>query len=226
MTEVNRFFTERVFGPQRRELFLADLDVVDDTARRERSAQRQRLQRKLADTVRKQDNVLRQAEDANPTDPFTQGLRQRYNDLETERQTLLDIVAGLDRQETQEPDRPSADQLDLLDALPHLAINLHRAPRELLDRVFDLMQLTVQVHYATNEATLKVTLPADDLSDVAAIGHTVAEQMPMQVVHCDKSAGQNLCARTPGATAVRRRAAGWRTPRRSTPRGCGPGAGR
>ena len=41
----------------------------------------------MADTVRKQDNVLRQAEDAEPRDPFTLGLRQRYNDLETERQS-------------------------------------------------------------------------------------------------------------------------------------------
>lgn len=82
----NGAVTERVFGPQRRQLFLADLDEVDDTARQERVAQRQRLQRKLGDTVRKHDNVLRQAEDADPNDPFTHGLRQRFNDLETERQ--------------------------------------------------------------------------------------------------------------------------------------------
>lgn len=82
MAEVNRFFAERVFGPQRREMFLAGLDQIDDTAQRERREQRQRLQRKFADATRKQDHVLRQAEDADPRDPFTQGLRQRYNDLE------------------------------------------------------------------------------------------------------------------------------------------------
>ena len=142
--------------------------------------------------MRKQDNVLRQAKDADPHDPFTQGLRLRYNDLETERQTLLATIAGLDRQEEKEPDRPSADQLDLFDAVPHLAINLHRAPEELLDRLFDLTQLTVQVHYAASEATLKVTLPADDMSDVVEIGHTVAKQMPTQLINCDKSAGQSL----------------------------------
>jgi hypothetical protein len=194
MTEVSRFFAERVFGAQRRELFLADLAEVDDTARQERQAQAERLRPKLADTVRKQDNVLRQAEDADPHDPFAQGLRQRYNDLETERQTLLATIAGLDRQDEKVPDRPSADQLDLFDAVPHLAINLHRAPDELLDRLFNLTQLTVQVHYAINEATLTVTLPADDMSDVVEIGHTVAKQMPTQVINCDKSAGQSLCA--------------------------------
>ncbi|MDQ3785675.1 MAG: recombinase family protein [Actinomycetota bacterium] len=52
MTEVSKFFAERVFGPGRRELFLSDLDEVDDSARRKREEQRQRLQRKLADIAR------------------------------------------------------------------------------------------------------------------------------------------------------------------------------
>jgi hypothetical protein len=36
----------------------------------------------------------------------------------------------------------------------------------------------VQVHYASNEATLKVTVPAN----VAEIGQSMAEQMPTQTV--------------------------------------------
>jgi hypothetical protein len=76
--------------------------------------------------------------------------------------TLLATLTGLDDQDDQEPDRPDASQLDLLDVLPHLTVNLHRVPEELLDRLFDLTQLTIQVHYASNEATMKVTLPADD----------------------------------------------------------------
>lgn len=194
MNQVNRFFADRVFGPRRRELFLTDLAEVDDTAHRERQDRLQRLRRKLADTVRKQDNVLGQAEDADPRDPFAQGLRQRYNELETERQTLLVTIAELDRQQAQEPDHPTADQLGLLDALPHLTVNLHRAPDELLDHLFDLTQLTVQVHYATNDATLKVTLPADDVSGVAEIGRSVEEQMSTQDTICSESAGQTLCA--------------------------------
>lgn len=105
--DVKRFFAERVFGPQRRELLLADLNTVDDTAQRERDARRQRLRRRLADTARKQENVLRQAEDADPHDPFTQGLRQHYNDLETERQAQLAAMSDLDQLDEQEPDTPS-----------------------------------------------------------------------------------------------------------------------
>jgi len=95
--------TEAVTGQQRREP-----TEWDDTARRERQAQLRRLRRKLADTMRKQDNVLRQAVNADPRDPFTHGLRQRYNDLETERQTLL---AGLDQQEAQTPTVPAPTSL-------------------------------------------------------------------------------------------------------------------
>ncbi len=153
LTEVNRFFAERIFGPQRRELFRADLAQVEDTARREHQAQLQRLRRTLADTVRKQDNVLRQAEDADPRDPFTLGLRQRYHELESERHTLLARIAESDRQQAPEPQRPSAD-----------------------------------------EATLSLTLPADDLIDIAEIGHTVAEQLPPQPAHCDEPTAQSPCA--------------------------------
>ncbi len=38
------------------------------------------------------------------------GLRQRFNELETERQALVTTIAGLDRQEAREPDCPGVDQ--------------------------------------------------------------------------------------------------------------------
>lgn len=143
----------------RRELFLADLATVDHTARQEPEEERQRLQKKLADTARKQDNVLRQAEDSDPRDPFTNGLRQRYNDLETERRTLPATLDALEKARQSRPQHPSIDSVDLIEALPHLKVNLHRAPAELLDRLFTLTQLPITVHYKTNEATLK---PAGD----------------------------------------------------------------
>jgi hypothetical protein len=71
---------------------LADLDEVDDTARRERDEQRQRLQRKLADTAR--NRTTSYVKPRTPTHVTrSHGLKQRYNDLETERQTLLTTIA-------------------------------------------------------------------------------------------------------------------------------------
>ncbi|MFI6031104.1 hypothetical protein [Amycolatopsis magusensis] len=89
-------------GPAgRTTLFLSELDEVDEGPQRERAEKRQRLQHKLADTTRKLDNILRQAEDADPADPSTQGLRQRYDELNAERQALLEVIADLDSQDGQ-----------------------------------------------------------------------------------------------------------------------------
>lgn len=194
ITAVNRLYSERVFGPQRRELFLADLATVDDSARRESEEERQRLQKNLADTVRKQDNVLRQAEDSDPRDPFTNGLRRRYNDLETERRTLLATLNALEKARQQQPQHPGIDSVELIEALPHLKVNLHRAPAELLDRLFTLTQLSITVHYKTNEATLKLVLPGDDASQLATLAAALDDDPLDPVDNCTKTAGDGLCA--------------------------------
>lgn len=85
---VSAFYIDRVFGAHRRELFAAGLASTDDRETREREAERERLQRTLADLSRRQDNVMRQAQDCSPDDPFGQGLRETYNTLETERARL------------------------------------------------------------------------------------------------------------------------------------------
>lgn len=87
--------------------------------------------KRAAELVRKQDNLLRQAEDADPDDPFTHGLRERYNILVTEHQHVLTQINDLDHNE--QPQQPNVTRKDLalLDSLPHLALNLHRMPHEL-----------------------------------------------------------------------------------------------
>lgn len=66
---VIRFYDDRLFGPNRRVLLAADLANIDDRAARERQAERERLHRALADIARRQDGVIRQAEDGDPKDP-------------------------------------------------------------------------------------------------------------------------------------------------------------
>lgn len=188
---VDEFFSTRVFGEARHEIFVAELDQAGDEERQQREEQRQRLQRKVADIARKQDNVLRQVEDGDPADSFTQGLRNRYNDLESERCAVLATIAELDEKEAQEPAKPSRDSVGLLEALPRLKANLRRAPEGLLTRLFDLTQLTIQVHYKTGEATLKVTLPEEHISAVAEAASELEDEVP---AGCIKTAGQSLCA--------------------------------
>jgi site-specific DNA recombinase len=85
------------------------------------------LRRRTADLARRQYNVLRQAEDGDPNDPFTQGLRQRYNDIQAERHLVLDEITALDTQDATEPRQASET---------------------------DLTQLRIEIHYQTQEANL------------------------------------------------------------------------
>lgn len=125
---------------------MAGLASTDDRETRQREALRERLQRTLADLPRRQDNIMRQAQDCAPDDPFGHGLRQTYNDLETQRRTALAAVAELDAAEQTAPARPTAADAELLDALPYLTLNLTEAPDTLLRSLFEITRLEVRLH--------------------------------------------------------------------------------
>jgi hypothetical protein len=95
-------------------------------------SERERLQRTLADLARRQHNVMRQAQDCEPDGPFGQGLRQTYNNLEPERRTALAAIAELDAAEQAGPPRPTAEDAELLDALPYLTLKLTDTPGRLV----------------------------------------------------------------------------------------------
>lgn len=183
LDQVEAFFNERLFGAQRHALLLADQDDTHTAKRRDTERRRQALQKKIADAARKQDNLLRQAENADPDDPFTQGLRQRYNEVFNERKTLLDELSRItDDDNASGPSNVAP--ANRLDALPYLRANLRHAPADLLHRLLDLTQLTIKVHYKTDQATITATLPADPDS-ITSIAETASQQ---------SCAGGNECA--------------------------------
>jgi site-specific DNA recombinase len=172
---VSRFFADRVLGPHRRDVLAADLEGLDDRATHERHAERERRQRVVADVARRQNSVLRQAQDGDPDDPFTKALRGTYNDLEAEKTAALAAIAQLD--ETK-PDRPSATDMDLLDTLPYLALNLVHAPEPLLRTLFELTQLAVRLHEDSGQVTITIKLPADQLPDIVHAAERITDTMP------------------------------------------------
>ncbi|WP_410582688.1 hypothetical protein [Amycolatopsis sp. lyj-108] len=131
---VGRFFTDRIFGPDRTSILEADLATVDDSTAQARAEDRQRLQRQLADIERKQEALLRQAQDGAPDDPFAKALRQSFNELAANKNTVQAEVAQLDAQDSETPAPPMPSDLSLLDAVPYLRVNLARAPQPLLRR--------------------------------------------------------------------------------------------
>ena len=178
MDAITRFFSDRVFGDRRRELLVADLDGIDDHATRQRQDERERLEQRLDDIAKRQKSILRQAQNGDPDDPFTRGLRTSYNELEAERSSAIAAVEELDAAETEEPHRPSADDIDLLDALPYLRSNLSRSPEEHLRQLFEITQLTVRLYGDSDEVIISITLPADDLHHVATAAERTGETVP------------------------------------------------
>jgi site-specific DNA recombinase len=187
MEAVTHFFAERVFGPDRRELLTGDLAKVDNHAAHARHTERERLRRFLNEIDRRQKSILRQAQD-NDADPFTQGLRSTYNDLETQKTTTLATLAELETTDTSMP-IPSEDDLALLDALPHLQLNLADAPETQLRRLFEITQLNVHLREYGAEATISIKLPADELPQAARAAEMIVSAMPSTTRLHDSHAG-------------------------------------
>jgi hypothetical protein len=57
-------------------------------------------------------------------------------------------------------------------------LRLQRKPAEVVRKQENLTQLTIQVHHRTNEATLKVILPATPTPEISALGTTITNSAP------------------------------------------------
>jgi site-specific DNA recombinase len=78
------------------------------------------------------------------------------------------------------PDKPSSEDLPLLDSLPHLAVNLAKAPANLLRTLFEVIQLRIQIHDQGEHGTLTITLPADQVPEIANTAERINDQMNPQ----------------------------------------------
>ncbi|MCO1657774.1 hypothetical protein [Pseudonocardia humida] len=114
---VCRFCAERVFGPDRAALLAVDLAGGDDRAAAARQTERERLERVVADLVRRRRGLVRQAQGGDPDDPFTKAPRHGCNGLEKEKRTALSAVCDLDTADAADTARPGPADIALLDAL-------------------------------------------------------------------------------------------------------------
>lgn len=106
--------------------------------------------------------------------------RARVEDRERLQRTGADI-------ETPAPPTPS--DLSLLDAIPYLRVNLARAPQTLLQMLFEVTQLTVQLNGLGDVVTIGVNLPADQVPAIAEAGERITDAMSAPEIA--KSADQN-----------------------------------
>ena len=93
--------------------------------------------------------LLRQAETADPDDPFTHGLRHRYNDLEAERRTLdAEITRLRTAAEAPKLDR----QGDLLGHLPLATMDLAALPQPVLRTLCEAFRIRITYDHETKRA--------------------------------------------------------------------------
>jgi site-specific DNA recombinase len=97
--------------------------------------------------------------------------------LDDQRRATHAAIADLDAADNAEPAPPSAADTRLLDALPYLALNLANAPDELLKHLFEVTQLTVRLDDNSDDATISVRLPADNLYKIAHAAERATDTM-------------------------------------------------
>ncbi len=174
---VAKFFSDRVFGPDRRSILEADLAGVDDQAAVEHDAERERVGRRLAEIAKQQASILKQAQQGDPDDPFTTALRGSYNNLAKDEKQLRAKLTELEETEQPTPQGITVDELALIDALPYLATNLAQAPEPYLRALFEAVQLSIMVHDDGEHATITIKLPADQLPEIAQAAERITEPM-------------------------------------------------
>ncbi|TGB08589.1 hypothetical protein E2651_18610 [Streptomyces sp. MZ04] len=79
----------------------------------------------------------------------------------------------MDAADAAEPERPTAQTADLLDALPYRALNLARAPERLQRQLYEITQLTIRLHANSDDITLSIKLPADWLPEISHTAETI-----------------------------------------------------
>jgi site-specific DNA recombinase len=174
---VSGFYGDRVFGVDHWAILTTDLATLDDREALAWDAERGRLQRTLADLVRRQDPVMRQAQDGNPDDRFTRALRGTYNDLDAERTAALAAIASQDAADMAAPAHPDAGDVDLLDALPLLNQNLTEVPEPLLRKLFEATSRTVRLTDDGDRLTISIRIRADTVPEITRAAEMISEKI-------------------------------------------------
>jgi DNA invertase Pin-like site-specific DNA recombinase len=149
----------RVFGPDRHAYMARGLAALPDKERHADTARQNTLRTQIDDLTARQDRLITELENTDPTDrTFRDRLRRRFDTLETERANLSAQLHDLTEPRGPEPGQDES----LLDALPILAdINITKAPEQLQRRLYDILQL--QIHYTRpDQARFRIVLTDDN----------------------------------------------------------------
>ncbi|MDQ1307208.1 MAG: site-specific recombinase [Actinomycetota bacterium] len=158
LTFLGTFFNTHLLGPDRAEHLAATIrDQVPGPAP-DHTHRLAALNQQIADLAGKQQRLLHQAENGDPSDPFTAGLRNRYNDLDIQRRKLEQERCSIGLPVS--GPAPSTAQ-DLLSCLPIATLDLTRMPPDILRDLCEAFRIRItfdrttrQIHFSAQvEAT-------------------------------------------------------------------------
>jgi hypothetical protein len=159
---------ERVFGPDRLTHLAAQHDAQPRELAADHARQTEAAATRLAEIGARQDALMAELEDLDPTDPtaktWRDRIRARFTALETERADAAAHHAGLVATQPVITEHLP----ELLEAMPTGAVRLDDVPDEHLAELLDVLNVEIRVHSRT-EAHLSITLTADSIAAATAM---------------------------------------------------------
>jgi len=150
-----RFFTERVFGPDRAAMLTTQLPATAAGQAERRDKQAATIRRKIARLDTAETALITELE--TPADPAAQALRQRirarFTDLYTQRTALEAERAALQNTPAEHDNDPT-----LLDELPFLGDILTEAPASLTERLLDVFDMQAVYNRDKGQVTIHATV--------------------------------------------------------------------
>ena len=157
------FFSERIFGADRRACLEANLDQVDVRAESSRLARLNSLRRAIGDIAVRQDRLVLTIESQDdPTGAVFGRVRDRLGELEAKRRAKEEELTAL---ESEMPIANGGDA-DLLDLLPVVDVDLLTVPCEFLRPLFEAFRLQIRYDRPGHHATIQVTIAEEALDTI------------------------------------------------------------
>ena len=196
---VTRFFAQRIFGPTRKILLEATLPTThtDPLLQTRHTA----AQTEIADLQRRQQNLMRELENYEPTGDtdldtaWRSGIQTRFASNATQLRIKTQQIADIVRQQAEE----APPDVDLIDDLPIADIDVTQLPEGLQRQLYDAFHLEIRYDHPNNALNLRVTL---DAATVPALANAITEilDLPRQrtAAETQKPGVGSQTAPTPG----------------------------
>jgi Phosphotransferase enzyme family len=175
---VHAFFTNRILGPDRRQILDNHLGTGRAELPTDHGRRREQLAKQVADLRRRQQRLIEELEDDN--DDLDEAARRVYR--ASIRDRFTDLTAKIAHAEKERSEDRSAkvdgrtDDPALLDALPQLRLNLPTAPQQLQRALYEAFDLKIIYNGERREAKLRVTITADAIGTLTSTINAVADR--------------------------------------------------